>query len=412
MFHRLFISRPCLRLAIAFWVTLAVAACIKTAVKDGKHSVYPIFAAAAKHWWADQPLYKDYWQSEGIDGYRYSPAFAIALTPLIHLPGRSGEMVWNIICLGVLFFASWRMTRDLLPDDWPAYRRDLFLSLVLLGSAVGVWSSQSNSLLLAFIILGLSAIVHGRWWTAAVLLTVPVFLKIWPAAVVLILLLFWPRKLFVRLLIVGVVLLLVPFLTRPPSIVISQYQDWYYWLTGPLQSRCRGYRDAWTVLEHFFKLAAQPRVYAILQLTGLAGVTVWCWRRRRLAAVETGRFLLLVLSAWSAWQLFLGPGTEQLTYGLIAPAASWALLQSFAEKKARWLASSAWLLLTLMPAGDIEKSAGRLLARLSLPGESLAMTFAPLGVVLFVVWLVWHEWGRCQENASEINDYAQRSSGR
>lgn len=392
MLYRLFFRHMFLRLAIGFWVALAVAVCIKTAKLDGQHSVYPVFAAAANHWWADKSLYDEYWQTEQIDGYRYSPAFAVAFTPFVHLPGPTGEMVWNVASLALLFFAMWALLRNVLPGDWPPWRESLFLILTLAGSAVGVWSSQSNAMMLALIAFGLSAVVRGRWWTAAALLAVPVFIKIWPLAIILILLMFWPRQLGVRLAVVFAVLLLVPFLTRPPSVVVWQYEQWYRCLTGPLQGRWHGYRDAWTIWKQLCfpvrrltrqELQLYRPMYRALQLVTLADVFAWCWLQRRHVAGDVGRLLLSVFSMWSAWQLLFGPGTEQLTYGLIAPAAAWALLASFAEKKARLLTIATWLLLTVLPAGDIEVVVCRVLPQ--------GMILAPLGAALFIAWLVWHE---------------------
>ena len=93
---------------------------------------------------------------------------------------------------------------------------------------------------------------------------------------------------------------------------------------------------------------------------------------------------------WASWQLLFGPGTEQLTYGIIASSASWAVLVSFAEKKVRWLTLTTWAILAFLPAGDIEKAL--------LHVFPAAMILLPIGVVLFLVWLVWHEtavksWG-------------------
>ena len=73
----------------------------------------------------------------------------------------------------------------------------------------------------------------------------------------------------------------------------------------------------------------------------------------------------------------------KLTYGIIASSASWAVLVSFAEKKVRWLTLTTWAILALLPAGDIEKAL--------LHVFPAAMILLPIGVVLFLVWLVWHE---------------------
>ena len=109
---------------------------------------------------------------------------------------------------------------------------------------------------------------------------------------------------------------------------------------------------------------------------------------------STGRLLTLIFSMWVSWQLLFGPGTEQLTYGIIAPSASWAVLVSFAERRARWLTVAAWAMLALLPSGDIEKAVLRVF-----PAGKILL---PFGVVLFVVWLVWHERGDEQSDSPKM----------
>lgn len=386
-------DNPNLRRALALWAVLAVAVCVKTFVLGGEHSVYPQFAGGSRHWWADMSLYADYSKTENMDGYRYSPAFAVAFTPFYLLPDRLGLIAWNLLSMGLLAWALHVLVRDVLAEPQWHTAEGAFLTLTLAGSAVGIWSGQSNAILPALIALGLAVIVRQRWWTASFLLAVPVFIKIWPIAIVLLLMACWPRQLIGRFVTVCVALTLVPFLTRPPSIVVWQYQEWYLALTGPFQGRWAGYRDAWTIWEQLGPMlglqpdwnnAAQHHVYTAMQLSTALIVLGWClWQRRR--APSSGHVLMLIFSMWAAWQLLFGPATEQLTYGIIAPATSWAVLVSFAEKKAKWLTIAAWAMLTLLPAGDVEK------AVLSVfPGGKLLL---PLGVVFFVAWLVWHERG-------------------
>jgi len=420
-----------LRRALALWACLAVAVCVKTALCDNPHSVYPQFAASSHHWWADKSLYDDYEKTEGIDGYRYSPAFAVAFTPLAYLPARLGTMIWNVASIALLVWALHVLVRDVLPGDWPPQREGMFLTLALVGSVVGIWSGQSNAIVTAAIILALAAIVRQRWWAASILLAVPVFIKIWPLAIVMLLVVFWPRQLAWRFAVACAVLALVPFLTRPPSTVAWQYREWHDALTGPLQGRWGGYRDAWTIWGELSPPAdgrlsdgatldanvtiwrqllppVNRHVYMAIQLAAAWAVLAWCWwqRNRETLSRETvphetppyghegalgcgeessSRLLILILSMWVPWQLLLGPGTEQLTYGLIAPSASWAVMVSFKEKRARWLAVTAWAMLALLPSGDIENT-----VLLAFPAGRLLL---PLGVVLFAAWLVWHERG-------------------
>ena len=225
-------------------------------------------------------------RTEGIDGYRYSPAFAVAFTPLAYLPARLGTMIWNMAGIALLVCALHVLVRDVLPGDWPPQRERGFLTLTLAGSAVGIWSGQSNAIITAAIILALAAIVRQRWWAASILLAVPVFIKIWPLAIVMLLVVFWPRKLAWRLAVVCAVLALVPFLTRPPSTVAWQYREWYNALTGPLQGRWTGYRDAWTIWEQLSSAGQCATPTVAIQLAAAWAVLGWCWwQYRRLTSV-------------------------------------------------------------------------------------------------------------------------------
>ncbi len=401
-----------LRRAVVLWGVFATAFAVRTEYYSyvGKqydsHTVYPQFAAASRHWWADKSLYASYTLDEGIDGYRYSPTFAIAFTPFTKIHHGCGVILWDLTSVILLVWALRRARRDLLPGRWTTRWEGLFLSLALAGYAVGLWSGQSNALVSALVLLAMSAIVRRRWWAAAWLLAVPVFIKLWPIAVVLLLLACWPRQLSLRFVAACLVLAAAPFTTRSFHTVLWQYHAWYASLTGPLQGRWPGYRDAWTIWDQLWP-PVNDRVYTVMQLGTAAAVLAWClWQRRRLTRpgeaphkldaspfLATGYLLMLTYAIWASWQLLFGPGSEQLTYGILAPATSWALLVSFKEKKVRWLTLPAWAMSALLASGDIEK---RVL--MVFPHGQILL---PLSVVLFMAWLLWHErgeWGATVEH--------------
>ncbi len=141
-----------------------------------------------------------------------------------------------------------------------------------------------------------------------------------------------------------------------------------------------------------------------MQLATALGVLAWVLARARAclsgelnrsaevagwSAISPGRRRLLtgIFSIWAAWQLLFGPGTEQLTYGIIAAPVAWAVLVSFAERRARWLTVGVWIMLVFLPAGDLEQT-----LLLVFPAGKMLL---PLSVVPFVAWLVWYE--RCAE---------------
>ena len=217
MMLRRLTAGPHVRQALVLWAILAVAVCVKIVKLDAHRQVYLVFAAASRHWWADKPLYITYGLEEGIDVFRYSPTFAVAFTPLAYLPDRLGAAVWILASVAILVWALHVLVRDVLPppvgkgDRWSPWQERLFLTLTLGGSAVGIWSGQSNALVLALVALGLAAVVRRRWWTASLLLAMPVFIKIWPLAIVLLLVACWPRQLTGRFIAACLVLALIPF---------------------------------------------------------------------------------------------------------------------------------------------------------------------------------------------------------
>ena len=365
-----------LRRGMALWIVLAVAVTVKTLVQGDHHSVYKVFAVASQNWWANRSLYDLY---DGIGIYLYSPTFAVAFTPFAMLPSRLGNILWNLPCLFLLLWSLRLLVRHVLPGEWTLRREGVFVGLGALISVPMVWTAQSNTLLIALIGFSAAAIVQQRWWMASCLLAVPVFIKLWPMAVVLLLMACWPRQLVWRFPVPIAVLATVPFLTRPFNIVLQQYQSWYVCLTRVQQGRLPGYRDAWTIWE---ELCPPPdrQIYMFMQLGAAALVLVWClWQKRRTRS--TGYLLTLILSMWVCWQLLLGPGTEQLTYGIIAPSMAWAVASTFgSRKRGHVLAVTACAIVILFGLGDVEKEVLSFLP--------FARVILPMGVALFAAWLV------------------------
>ncbi len=396
-----------IRLAIWLWIALAAAVCVKSFTRENVHSIYPVLAWGSRHWWADQALHAEY---PGLtqDVYRYSPSFAIIFTPLALLPDWLGASLWGILSVATTFFAMRLLVREILPGSWPPPSEAWFLGLTLFGSMSGIWSGQSNSLILSMVIFAVAAVKHNRWWTASLLLTLPAFIKIWPIMAGLLLMVFWPKRLSWRFAIITVALALLPFLTRPFYVVVGQYQEWYFSLIKQDQHRWGGYRDAWTIWENLWP-PVSPWGYHVLQLISAVPMFLWCHcQRRRIqsffpslngkinnlslsvrdnaaaGADAAYRFLMtMTISIWVSWQLFFGPGSEQLTYGLIAPSAAWAVLTSFQEKKRRLWTGATWLIFVLFSCGDIETPLTRL-------HPAFAMLL-PLSVVSFAVWLIYYE---------------------
>jgi hypothetical protein len=369
-------------------MVLACAVTVKTAIAPAKHTVFPKFAAGAAHWWAGLPLYTHY---EDIGAFRYSPTFAVAMTPFAALGPRIGGSAWAVAGIFLYLLALRAFVRDVLPGRTPPEGLAAVVFLTMFAAIRGVWNAQSNILVASFLLLGGAAVIRQQRWRAGILLAVTVFLKLSPIVAAGLIVVLWPRRLLVPFATALLAGLLIPFLTQSPEYVAQQYWGWYAHLAESSAARWPSFRDGWTVWELFQKPINLP-AYRILQvLTGLAALA-WCLAQKR--AQSTPReALTLTMSLGVAWLLMFGPAIEFNTYILLAPLLSCALLGGFLEKKGRPLIAAAFVLTTFLGAGAVERA---------LTPISVLFTAAlPCGTALFVVWLIAYAPSLCRKRAAE-----------
>jgi hypothetical protein len=394
-------ARRWIRTALAAWGIFALALCIKVLVEGFNHSVYGAFVSGPRDWWADKAMYLDH-------GYYYSPTFSVLFTPFTLLPDWLGQMSWGLTSVALLLWSLRTFYREVLPQHWPREAEAAFLLLALAGSMRGLWSLQSNAVLMACILLAAAAMVRYRWWRAAWLLALPVYIKVWPAVAGGLLSVHWPKKLIARITLACVALGLVPFATKAPAVAADYYKAWMQCLADREETaqRFTGYRDAWTIWEQIHS-PVDKRAYFALQATAGLAVLAWSlWLRRRQisrryappqaqglqplglatqrehSATDFRQLITCTLAAWTCWQLLLGPGSERLTFLIIAPFAAWAIITSYLERRHFWLAAAAFFTTFVLGAGGIE--------RILIRWFPAAITLQPIGVILFAIWLVRH----------------------
>ena len=274
------------------------------------------------------------------------------------------------------------LSRGIARESWPRRAEGQFLLLVLIGTVRSVWSGQSNALLVAMVLLAAAEIVRGRWWRGALWLAAPIHIKVWPVVVGGLFSAQFPRRLAARLALCVVGLGMIPFLTQSPMEVVDQYSGWYHCLANRQTGggRYTGYRDAWTIWEQIHQ-PVNARAYLMLQL-GLGVVILgWClWQRRR--GLPLRQLAVYTIAAWSVWQLLVGPGTERLTYNIIAPALAWAVLTCFYNGRQRAWITVAYLTTYLLGVGGVE--------RFLTHWWPAATALEPIGVLIFATWLVYH----------------------
>jgi hypothetical protein len=386
--------RDPLRLVIVLWLAVAVAAALRTLARPTTHTVFPVFALASSHWWSDQPLYILY---EPLDHFRYPPGTAVALTAFAALGLRAGGILWTWLGMAVYFAGLWRFARDVAPGLWTRGRLAALLALGCAGALRGFWNAQSNALAVGLLLLGAAELACSlapgkdrRRWRIALLLGGTVAIKLTPLAPVLLLCALWPRRLVGGIAAVLMASFLLPFLTKPPDVVLGHYRDWLTHLTTTGAGRWLGFRDGWTVwmvIRHAAEGASGPLqlrapidslAYRMVQmLTGL-GVLAWClWLRRR--GLEGRPLIHATLGMGLAWLMLFGPAVEHATYVFLTPMLAWAVVDREAWPRGRPLLWAAFCLIMVLGWGALSRPWQDRLPVLLLP--------LPIGCALFAAWL-------------------------
>jgi alpha-1,2-mannosyltransferase len=369
------------QLALTLWIALGLAHAVKTLSDPHVHSVYPIFHEAGRAWTQGRSIYHDL--DGGKNEFFYSPAFAVALAPLSMLPLPIAAVMWSWLSLGLMFGSLRSLYRETVGKHWPQFVEGQFLLLCGATAIQGGWSAQSNSLVLAGIVYGATSLLRGNYWRAAFCLAAPVHIKVWPVvAGVLFSIRYW-RTFSWRMAAAVCVVGALPFLTATPQKVVQSYETWGDKLAHREETNKRygGYRDSWTVLEETLG-APDLSFYKVLQVA--SGGLVFCWcLSNAMRGFTPERWLFSTLSWWSIWQLLFGPGTERLTYGILAPAVAYAVLESSTVKRWQLVAWTAWLMTGILGTGEAEQAIAKI--------WPAAPIMTPLGVMILALWQIQHE---------------------
>jgi hypothetical protein len=360
------------------WLTWAVLAAVFAVIAffhPYAHTVYPIYAPAARRWWTGEDIYVRL-----LDYYRYSPLFAILITPFTLLPDCWGGSLWKAFNIGVYAAGLGAACRHLLPARLTRNQRAAVWLLALPLSFHSMYNGQANLIMLGTILLGLSAGARGQWNRAALWVALSTLVKGYPLALALVLCALYFRQFALRYILFLAVGLLLPFATQPPDVVAQQYASWVRHLgasTTLMRERLRS-------LDHLLDVSGfpiSPRTFNLLEVVGGAGVLGVCllWARR---LADPRALLTRVYLLFATWVGLLGPATETCSYIILGPAIAWAVVETFARRGN--LGRRALLLASLFLMGP---------SVTDLVGPTLRRFFCdhaaqPLGAVLFLAHLL------------------------
>lgn len=319
--------------ALLAWTLIAVFVSARVFLSPETRTVYPIFSASGRLWWTGDDLYEPYRPQQVQNGYRYSPTFAILITPFAILPDSVGGVAWRLFNLGAMLASLWWLARVVLPTAWSP---DLYASLCLLSIPLTLQSlnnGQANLLVAAGMLGSVAAVRQMRWNLASALLAVAFLCKLYPLALGMVLMLLYPRQLLWRIPLAAVGSLAIPFLCQQPSYVMDQYAKWLAAIRAEDRTNIHlehMYRDLW-LLIHVYGLPLSRTVYTLLQVLAGAGIAVLCWHRQRYGWSEQ-RLLTSALALVSVWMMLLGPATESSSFILLAPSLAWSIVEALQRK--------------------------------------------------------------------------------
>lgn len=160
--------------------------------------------------------------------FAYPPFSALLVIPLVALPVWLRDAVWYLILVGALIGSLHlceALVRRLFPGEWTERELTLYRALIFILSLkfmLSVLENQSfDSISLAFILLGLFALVHERPVMGGASLAVAAALKVTPLIFLPYLLL--KRKIAAAATFAGV----VAFLTLLPDILLPPKESWH-----------------------------------------------------------------------------------------------------------------------------------------------------------------------------------------
>jgi hypothetical protein len=205
-------------LVALLWVAAIVVATFQQGVQHQNNN-FLIFRAAALHLLREQDLYAAY-PAEHFDFYKYSPTFALLFLPFALPPFAVAMFLWNALNAGALYVALGMV----LPRRAAVIARSIVF-LDMLGSLQNV---QSNALVAALIIFAFAAFERRHTVLGSLATAIGTSIKLFPLAAASFAI-FHPRKVRVAVALATstAVLVLLPLLVTPASVLVAQYGSWH-----------------------------------------------------------------------------------------------------------------------------------------------------------------------------------------
>lgn len=314
-------DRHWIRCSLAVWIGLVSGLAVYAFLKPDSHTVFDIYLGASRRWLAGQNIYE-----RTREFYRYSPLFAVSLTPLAMLSDSAAAAIWKLVNCGVFALGAAAWARRLVPARLGRGETASLFMLALPLALHSMYNSQANLMMLGSVLLGLAAAADGRWNRAAAWLAWATLIKGYPLALAMLVAGIYPRKFALKYVAALGLGLLLPFASEQTQLVQWQYANWFAHLadsTALMRERLR-------TIDYLFVLYGrplEPATFAVIEAIAGAAVFGACLAIARQTA-DARRRLAGMFEWFALWVVLFGPATESCTYVVAAPVIAWRLLEA------------------------------------------------------------------------------------
>ena len=317
-FHKPFFSNP--RTLFGLWTLLAVVAGL-TKIAPHRHNNFLIFRGVFWHTIQKLSLY-DFYPTEYNDHNHYGPIFSLVIAPFAVVPDAIGLLFWLVVLALGMYYAVRRLPLE--------EGRQIFLYWFCAHELLTALQMQQFNIAIAAIIIGsFAAIEKGREVTAAFLIVLGTFVKLY-GVVGLAFFFFVKRKPRFILALIGwsVVCFVAPMLISSPEYVVGQYVEWYERLAAKNGENTFSLMQNISLLGMIRKASGSASYSDLLVI--LPGLALFGLPYLRFGQYRHLAFRYAILSSVLLFVVLFSTGSESSTY--IIPFAGIAL----------WYATSPW----------------------------------------------------------------------
>ena len=317
-FHKPFFTNP--RTLFGLWTLLAVVAGL-TKMAPHRHNNFLIFRGVFWHTIQKLSLY-DFYPTEYNDHNHYGPIFSLVIAPFAVVPDAIGLLGWLVVLALGMYYAVRRLPLE--------EGRQIFLYWFCAHELLTALQMQQFNIAIAAIIIGsFAAIEKGREVTAAFLIVLGTFVKLY-GVVGLAFFFFVKRKPRFILALIGwsVVCFVAPMLISSPEYVVGQYIEWYERLAAKNGENTFSLMQNISLLGMIRKISGSASYSDLLVI--LPGLALFGLPYLRFGQYRHLAFRYAILSSVLLFVVLFSTGSESSTY--IIPFAGIAL----------WYATSPW----------------------------------------------------------------------